>query len=102
MGPYVLASQRDGAKISSELQPLREKQGYQVQEPGDRVESPQLEPSSAFSARNVEQFQVPYPEQKGVLCSLWDTSVTPLQCMQDPLAKQGKPSFSVHLSFDKL
>ncbi len=69
MGQYVLASLRDGSKISSELQPLREKQGYQVQEPGDLVESPQFAALLSFSARNDEQFQVPYPEHKGVLCS---------------------------------
>ena len=42
MGQYVLASLRDGSQISSELQVLREKQGYQVPEPGDLVESPQF------------------------------------------------------------
>ena len=58
MGQYVLASLRDGSKISSELQQLREKQGYQVQEPGDLVESPQFAALLSFSARNDEQFQV--------------------------------------------
>ena len=42
MGQYMLASLRDGSNISSELQPLREKQGYHVQEPSDLVESPQF------------------------------------------------------------
>ena len=69
MGQYVLASYERGPKSHRELQPLREKQGYQVQAPGDLVESPQFAALLFFSARNDEQFQLPYPEHKRVLCS---------------------------------
>src|SRR6266700_1790424 len=83
---------REGSKISSGAPTAERSRGIKYKNQVILSSLPNSQPSSSSQRGMTSSSRFHILSTREFFAPLWETSVTPLQCMQDPLAKQGEPS----------